>query len=49
MMIFHIKNWFRGIEDLQLLLMFEWKEEYLGVFQMDQNKINWNQMLKSIH
>lgn len=31
MVIFHVKNWLRDIEDIQLLLIFEWKQEYLGV------------------
>lgn len=49
MTIFHIKHWFIGIEDIQLLLIFEWKQENLGVLQMYQKKINWNQMLNNIH
>lgn len=48
MTIFNIKHWFIVIEDIQLLI-FEWKEKYLGVLQIDQKKINWNQMLNSIH
>lgn len=35
MTIFHIKHWFTGIWATQLLLIFEWKQEYLGVLQMD--------------
>lgn len=31
MIIFHIENWFREIKGMQLLLIFEWKQDYLGV------------------
>lgn len=49
MAIFHTENWLIGIEDIQLLLIFEWMQEYLGVLQIDRKKIKWNQILDSIH